>query len=244
MRIPPGIPLAGRHRPDRAKLACMGVLLLVRHGQASLGTADYDRLSDTGRRQAQVTGARLAGTDLVIDRVVSGALTRQRDTAQAVLAALGWSASQLLLDDRLDEYDHVGVMARHTSKVTFATATATASGEAGRALQSTLEEAIGRWISGEAGYAETHDAFMSRVMDAVRDLTAAPGVTVAVTSGGVIAAFFARALGLPDERWPGLARLIVNASITKVITGPSGTNLVTFNDHAHLESERTLITYR
>jgi broad specificity phosphatase PhoE len=205
----------------------MGVLLLVRHGQASLGTADYDRLSDIGRRQAQVTGARLAGTDLVVDRVVSGALTRQRDTAQAVLAALGWPGSRLRVDDRLDEYDHVGVMARHTPEITFATATA--SGEAGRALQSTLEEAIGRWISGEAGYAETHDAFIGRVLDAVCDLAAA---------------YCVRALGLPDERWPGLARLIVNASITKVITGHTGMNLVTFNDHGHLESERALITYR
>ena len=107
----------------------MGVLLLVRHGQASLGTADYDRLSDIGRRQAQVTGARLARTDLAVDRVVSGGLTRQRDTAQAVLAALGWPASRLRIDERLDEYDHVGVMALHTSEVTFATATA--EGEAG-----------------------------------------------------------------------------------------------------------------
>lgn len=220
----------------------MGVLLLVRHGQASLGTADYDKLSGMGQRQARLTGARLAGTDLVVDRVVSGALTRQRDTAEAVLAALGRPGSQLLLDDRLDEYDHVGVMARHTAEVTFETATA--GGEAGRALQSTLEEAIGRWISGEAGYAETHDAFIGRVMAAVRDLADAPGVTVAVTSGGVIAAYFVRTLGLPDERWPGVARLIVNASITKVITGHTGTNLVTFNDHAHLESERGLITYR
>jgi broad specificity phosphatase PhoE len=220
----------------------MGVLLLVRHGQASLGTADYDKLSDLGRRQARLTGARLAGTDLVVDRVVSGALTRQRDTAQAVLAALGRPGSQLLLDDRLDEYDHVGVMARHTPEITFETVTA--SGQAGRALQSTLEEAIARWISGEAGYAETHDAFIGRVMAAVRDLAAAPGVTVAVTSGGVIAAYFVRTLGLPDERWPGLARLIVNASITKVITGHTGTSLVTFNDHAHLETERGLITYR
>jgi len=71
-----------------ARLRRMGVLLLVRHGQASLGTADYDRLSDVGRRQAQVTGARLARTDLAVDRVVSGALTRQRDTAEAVLAAV------------------------------------------------------------------------------------------------------------------------------------------------------------
>ena len=220
----------------------MGVLLLVRHGQASLGTAEYDRLSDVGRRQAQVTGARLARTDLTVGRVVSGALTRQRDTAEAVLAALGWPTSRLRVDARLDEYDHVGVMARHTTEVTFATATA--EGEAGRALQSTLEEAIGRWISGESGYQETHDAFIGRVMAAIRELAAEPGVTVAVTSGGVIAAYYVLALGLPVERWPGLARLIVNASITKVISGHTGTNLVTFNDHAHLETDRALITYR
>jgi hypothetical protein len=65
-----------------------------------------------------------------------------------------------------------------------------------------------------------------------------------VTSGGVIAAYCAVALGLPVERWPGLARLIINASITKIITGHMGTNMVTFNDHAHLETDRTLITYR
>ncbi|MGH3238699.1 MAG: histidine phosphatase family protein [Streptosporangiaceae bacterium] len=73
---------------------------------------------------------------------------------------------------------------------------------------------------------------------------ATPGGTVAVTSGGVIATICARALGLPIERWPRLARLLVNASITKVISGQTGTHLVTFNDHAHLESDRALITYR
>jgi broad specificity phosphatase PhoE len=147
----------------------MGVLLLVRHGQASLGTVDYDRLSDLGRRQAQVTGARLAEADLVVDRVVSGALTRQRDTAQAVLAAVGRPGSELRIDERLDEYDHVGVMARHTAGITFETTMA--SGESGRrALQSALDEAIGRWISGGTAYQETHDAFIGRVLDAVRDL--------------------------------------------------------------------------
>ena len=220
----------------------MGVLLLVRHGQASLGAADYDQLSAVGRRQAQVTGARLAAADLAVDRVVSGALTRQRDTAEAVLAALGRPGSELQIDERLDEYDHVGVMARHTAEITFGTATA--SGETGRALQSALEEAIGRWISGGTGYQETHDAFIGRVLDAVRELTATPGGTIAVTSGGVIAAVCVRALGLPVERWPGMARLLVNASITKVISGQTGTHLVTFNDHAHLESDRALITYR
>src|SRR6266567_4158502 len=134
----------------------MGVLLLVRHGQASLGAADYDKLSDTGWRQAQITGARLAAADLVVDRVVSGALTRQRDTAQAVLAALGRPGTELQTDDRLDEYDHIGVMARHTGEITFSTASA--SGESGRALQSALEDAIGRWMSGGRSHPQARTA--------------------------------------------------------------------------------------
>ena len=38
----------------------MGVLLLLRHGQGSMGTADYDRLSELGGEQARLAGARLA----------------------------------------------------------------------------------------------------------------------------------------------------------------------------------------
>jgi broad specificity phosphatase PhoE len=220
----------------------MGVLLLVRHGQASLGAADYDRLSELGRRQAQVVGARLAGPGLTIDRVVAGELSRQRDTAEAIMNALGRPLSELGSDGRLDEYDHVAVMARHDAGISFANATA--DGERGRQLQSALEEAIGSWISGGSEYGESHDTFIERVQGAIGDLVTKPGGTIAVTSGGVIAAYCALSLGLPVERWPSLARLVVNASITKIISGRTGTSLVTFNDHAHLESDRALITYR
>jgi broad specificity phosphatase PhoE len=220
----------------------MGVLLLVRHGQASLGAAEYDRLSELGRRQAQVVGARLADNGLTVDRVVAGELSRQRDTAEAIMSALGRPLAELGTDGRLDEYDHVAVMARHDAGISFANATA--DGERGRQLQSALEEAIGSWISGGTEYGESHDTFIERVQAAIGDLVAKPGGTVAVTSGGVIAAYCALSLGLPVERWPSLARLVVNASITKIISGRTGTSLVTFNDHAHLESDRALITYR
>lgn len=225
-----------------AKFGLMGVLLLVRHGQASLGADDYDQLSDLGRHQADLVGARLATADLAVDRVVCGSLSRQRDTARAVLAALGRSESELATDDRLDEYDHVGVIARHPSGITFAGSTA--DGESGRRLQSALEEAISHWMSGGPGYTESHEAFVTRSVAAVQDLIGRPGVTVAVTSGGVISAVCVTRLGLPIEHWPGMARLIVNSSITKIVTGASGTHLVTLNDHAHLEADRALITYR
>ena len=38
----------------------MSVLYLVRHGQASFGTDDYDRLSDLGKAQSRTTGRFLA----------------------------------------------------------------------------------------------------------------------------------------------------------------------------------------
>ena len=216
----------------------MGVLVLLRHGQASMGTADYDQLSELGHQQAQAAGARLARADLRIGQVWSGALARQDQTARVVLAELGRPPGDLCTDGRLDEYDPAGILGMSDP---FAGAT---TPESRRALQVTLDEALARWIQGGAGYPEPHAAFTARVQAAVAELAALPGTTLAVTSAGVIAVACARVAGLPADRWPALARVVVNASLTKLITGSTGTNLLTFNDHGHLEDDRSLITYR
>ena len=219
----------------------MGVLLLLRHGQGSMGTSDYDQLSELGRRQAGALGARLARADLSVGQVWCGGLARQRETARAVMAELGRPPSDLRTDVRLDEYDPLGVLGADTAGDPFAAATTPATR---RALQVTLDEALTRWIRGGAGYPEPHGAFTARVDASITDLAAVPGTTLAITSAGVIAVTCARLTGLADDRWPALARVVVNASITRLITGPTGTHLLTFNDHAHLESDRSLITYR
>ena len=230
----------------------MGVLLLVRHGQASLGAANYDQLSELGHRQARETGARLARADLVIDRVTCGALERQQDTAAAVMAMMPDTApgSGPDVDDRLDEYDHVGVLAGLFGADTPAVSAGGAMpAGSNRMFQPALDEAIARWATAESatadtGYRESHGAFIDRVLAVMGDLTGAPGCTLAVTSGGVIAVACAQVLGLPTDRWPMLARIIVNGSVTKIISGRTGTNLLTFNDYAHLEGDRSLVTYR
>ena len=89
----------------------MGVLLLVRHGQGSLGTSNYDELSELGLRQSRLVGARLARADLRVTQTWCGALARQRETARTVLAELGLPPGELHADDRLDEYDHLAVLA-------------------------------------------------------------------------------------------------------------------------------------
>jgi broad specificity phosphatase PhoE len=69
------------------------------------------------------------------------------------------------------------------------------------------------------------------------------GTTVLVTSGGVIAAVGMSLLraGTP-EAFQALNRVVVNCSLSRVIVGASGTNLVSFNEQQHLG--RAEITYR
>jgi len=75
-------------------------LCLVRHGQGSLGTDDYDRLSPTGHRQAELTGQRLSESCSGSDRMLwSGSLRRHRQT----LACID-EAEQATISDDLNEY--------------------------------------------------------------------------------------------------------------------------------------------
>jgi broad specificity phosphatase PhoE len=63
----------------------MGVVLLVRHGQASFGADDYDVLSETGVEQSRRLGRVLAEQGLAPVAVVHGAMRRQRDTAAEMI---------------------------------------------------------------------------------------------------------------------------------------------------------------
>src|SRR5262245_43371685 len=87
----------------------MSVIYLVRHGPASSGTDNYDKLSDTGREQARLVGEHFAASGERLDRVYSGSLTRQLESAELLLAGLGPEEAVRLGDVRVepafDEYD-------------------------------------------------------------------------------------------------------------------------------------------
>ena len=65
----------------------MASLYLIRHGQASFGSANYDQLSPLGQRQADVSGRFFADIGLHFGQAVSGDLSRQQETGQRVLAS-------------------------------------------------------------------------------------------------------------------------------------------------------------
>ena len=218
----------------------MGLLLFVRHGQASFGDSDYDRLSALGIEQSRLAGARLATSALAVDRVVRGRMRRQIETVDAIGTHLDLARIPVSELPGLDEYDHSDILAEQSSAFIFDPTSASARTQASAAM----DVAVTRWARGQGTYVESHAAFCARVATTIDALAALPGTTVAVSSGGVISAAAAALLGESGAGWEAMNRVMANASMTKVVLGRSGRSLVTFNDHAHLEHERRLITYR
>lgn len=222
----------------------MSRILLVRHGQASFGAADYDNLSDLGHEQSRVLGAALAARGVTADVVVAGEMRRHAQTAAAVLDGAGWS-SEVAVDAGWNEFDHLQVLAVHDQPTT-------AEGESEKAaFQRWFEEATLRWTSGEhdEAYDESFAAFTSRVEAAtVRLADALPsrGTAVVLTSGGPVAwacaTLLADAPGGRTDLWLRLNPVSVNTGTSTVVRGSRGTTLVSFNAHDHLSPD--LITYR
>lgn len=220
----------------------MGVILLIRHGQASFGGDDYDVLSDQGHVQARHTGEVLAARGIDPARVIAGGLRRQRETAEGLLAGLGRTDLPLAEDPRWNEYDQFGMLDLAPPVEDWPDDLA----QRNLVFQAALDEALAVWVGGATtGKGESHADFHGRATEALDELRGAAGTSLVVSSGGVIALVAAHLMGIPPVHWPSLNRTMVNASITKVVTGRRGATLVSLNEHGHLEgADGVAITYR
>lgn len=220
----------------------MGAIYLIRHGQASFGEADYDRLSGLGIEQGAVVGAELLRRNVRFTEARSGSLSRQRKTAETVLDWLGVK-SPAKEDPRWNEFDHADIMAHHGGGVPR-------SATDSRSYQGVLDAALAEWIGAgeDSPCAETWPAFVARARGALEDLVSLLGKgenAVVFTSSGLIGALAGHLLGHPDLAVLKLNRVTVNCGITKVVSGRSGVTLLSFNEHSHFDGRASrLLTYR
>jgi len=213
----------------------MGAIYLIRHGQASFGAADYDKLSPLGKEQSVVVGEELRRREVEFAVVRSGSMARQRDTA----VAAGFTPDQ---DARWNEYDFADV---------FAYAPEEPQTTDQRAYQRVLDRALQAWVAagpGDGRSAESWQEFAARVNGALDTVVGelGPGQNALVfTSGGVIAALAARVVGDQAGLFWVFNRFMANGAITKIISGRSGLTLVSLNEHGHFEGPRRhLFTFR
>ena len=232
----------------------MSTLYLIRHGQASFGTDNYDQLSARGREQVRLLGEHFAQSGERIDRIYSGSLQRQRETAQIIVSALAPAAPPIAIEGAFDEYDSEVILQEFAGSLTAEQLT-----EAGwpelrhdrRRFQFFLERAARAWVEAriEAERMLPWKNFHARITQALRQIMDSEGRSKTLmisTSGGVIGTTVAHVLGLSNHMGIELNWAVHNASITRLIYSAEKVSLSMFNALPHLEREerRELITYR
>lgn len=215
----------------------MSSLYLLRHGQASFGADDYDRLSPLGLRQALSTGVALAERDLCFDQVMVGPRRRHLDTATAVSAAMPGMAAGVTVE-ALDEFAEGNALLRsarlRVGKVAWS--------QAPDARARLYGEEIRRWAAGAEDIADCMpvEPFAKRAMAWLQALIEQPGKgrrVLAVTSAGTIATLVAEVLGLPHSRLAELLLVIDNVALSELVFQPGRVSLRSFNTTHHLPAE-------
>lgn len=225
----------------------MGLIVLVRHGQASFGAEDYDVLSDRGAEQVACVHEAVARLGLEAPVLVSGGLRRQRDTAAPIAELAGLEVE---IDPRWNEYASDGVLAHHADTDARLERPDGAPELSSRDFQPLLEAALLDWIArgADSPADETWPDFAGRVKGALQAVTEGLGsgaTAVVCTSGGPIAAICLTLLGSGPEALVTFNRVAINTGMTKIAVGRGGMTLISFNEHEHLEGEAAhLLTYR
>lgn len=236
-------------------------LILVRHGQASFLTDDYDRLSPAGEEQSRLLGAWFVRHGLRIDQAYTGPRQRHRDTARLVaeqyaaanlehpepqeLASLDECHTDLHFDRYLPELGH---RFGHLRDLGEAFAAAESHGEQRKSFQHMFDAVMRLYIHGHFHLdgLETWEHFLDRVAESMRTMTdgvPSGSTVVAYTSGGTIAAALHYALFTePDTTlefmWQGR-----NTGLTEFMFSGDRISLSMFNGIPHLD-DKALWTHR
>jgi broad specificity phosphatase PhoE len=223
----------------------VGSLFLIRHGQASYGELDYDRLSARGLEQAQAVGRWLAKARL--DTLYAGPLKRQQQTIQIASEVAGAVPAFATLPE-LAEYPAFEMLQHMMPRLVaedpkFAQLT---TGPTPRLLDEAFHTILGRWSRDEwfVEGVERVSGFVARVRGGLDRVIRAAGSGArigCVTSAGPIGVAVGLAFGIPDDRMVRTSIVIRNASITQLEFRsknfdwqPDQLSLVTFNMTSHL----------
>ena len=211
----------------------MGTLYLVRHGQASFGAEDYDRLSELGHRQCVRLGEYFRARGRHFDTVLTGTLKRHAQSLAGIAEGMQWAPAPLVWPG-LDEYDSHAVIATVHPEPLQRPDTP----EMYRHHFRVLKDGLGRWMAGTAAPVgmPSYPEFVAGVVGALDHVRSQhEGNVLIVSSGGPIATAVGQVLGTSAETTIELNLRIRNSSVTEFAFTPKRHMLVTYNTLPHLD---------
>ena len=232
----------------------VSTILLVRHGQASAGKADYDVLSSLGEEQARRLGTHLVESGQRVDAVYVGPRKRQRDTARIMAETAGsvWPAAIEL--DALDEYPVETLFRRNLPALLVEEPTlgaaidpSTPHEERAAGFDRLLALGTQRWLDGRLDTTglPTFAEFIAKVDAALVDIARREGRgrhILVVSSAGTISAAVGSTLMSPWEQTLRLGWQLCNASLSALkYRDPAARTLVGFNAVSHLHRHQVTL---
>lgn len=227
----------------------MGVIYVVRHGQAAFGTEHYDQLTEIGFTQARLLGAHFGRRKITFDAVFTGTLRRQIETADALLATHPeLDASARAIMPGLDEYKPEAILQAFTGEfpAPFSAGAARRDPVVIREHFRLLREALLAWAedrtqpTGMMPFKEFQDGAVGALLEARQRYP--NGHVLVVSSGGAIGAMVAQGLNAPPATAVELNLRIRNSSLTEYASTPRRHHLLSFNGLPHLEYEAPALT--
>jgi broad specificity phosphatase PhoE len=239
----------------------MSTLALVRHGQASFFSDNYDQLSAVGEQQARLLGEYWLKRGARFDQVYSGPRVRQLETAVIagqVFAEAGLPWPEAVVAPELDEHqvDRLIKLAMPRIAGEFPDIGrlhedyVAAEGPLAkhRSFQLMFEKVVMLWVAGRVAAPEVESwaEFSKRVSAGLRRIVESAGrgqSIAAFTSVGAITVALQLCLQCPDRTAFDLGWRVRNASITEFLFSRDRLTMESFNSLAHLD-DPALVTYR
>lgn len=218
----------------------MTYVFLVRHGQASAGTDNYDRLSPTGIEQARLLGSYWKQRGFHVDAAFNGSLQRQQHTAELVLAGIEHNRTTQTLE-ALNEYDHHAIDRLYGNGVV--------SDGGGELRFDQYLDIMARWRDApQSRETQSWESFAGQGWSAIQAAVEAHTSSennqsgkhanlVFFTSGGIIATILQQLLSFQFEPTMHAIWQTRNASVTTVLFNRHGASLVDYNTVPHLQHQ-------
>ena len=219
----------------------MGHIYLIRHGQASFGADDYDKLSPLGHQQSERLGQYLAQRSerlgLTWEAVLTGSLRRHEETWAAMAKGAGWTHTPTVWPG-LDEYDSAALLQAlprdrelqdpHTP-------------EGYKQHFRLLRDALTQWMAGTISPQgmPTYLEFVDGITSALTHIRqhCPQGNVLLVSSGGPISTLVGHLLRTPPETTIELNMQLRNTAVTELMATAHHARLVSFNTLPHLDDD-------
>jgi len=212
----------------------MARLFLVRHGQAGAVDGDYDKLSPTGERQAELLGQYFQQRQLRFGLAQSGTLQRQRQTLDIALSHCS-SDQRAAPDPALNELPFQDLARIWAAQQNPPPIKDPLSGK----LADILKSAIGDWINNVLIEPPlSWNKFQSDALqwlESTRQQHHSANDMLVVSSGGTIGTIMTALVDAPDLSMLRFNLQLRNTAICEIQLSPRRAHLTSFNSLPHLD---------